>query len=90
MKKLLLLVMFVCALFALDINKAGVEEFSSIKGIGDKKAKAIVEYRKSLGGKFKSIEDLLNVKGIGKKTLENIKNDVKSSKGSKKTPKQAK
>lgn len=88
MKKLLLsLVLLVSFAFALDVNKASVEDFASIKGIGDKKAKAIVAYRKSLGGKFKSDNDLLKVKGIGKKTLKNIQDDVKNASKSKKSKK---
>lgn len=72
---LILLVGLAVSLLALDINKASVDEFASIKGIGEKKAEAIVKYRSEVG-KFKGYEDLLNVKGIGEKTLENIKNDV--------------
>lgn len=79
MKKILLVLMFlVVSLFAkININTAGVEEFASIKGIGQKKAAAIVKYRKA-NGKFKSIDDLQNVKGIGPAIIKNIKNDVKS------------
>ncbi|MBP6498332.1 MAG: helix-hairpin-helix domain-containing protein [Campylobacteraceae bacterium] len=70
-----LVVSAVC-LFALDINTATKDEFAAIKGIGDKKAEDIVKYRSEVGG-FKSDKDILKVKGIGEKTLENIKNDVK-------------
>lgn len=75
---LILLVGLAISLLALDINKASVDEFASIKGIGEKKAEAIVKYRSEVG-KFKGYEDLLNVKGIGEKTLANIKNDVKNT-----------
>jgi|GEM_PF-922232 len=57
----------------IDINHASVEELSSLKGIGNKKAQAIIKYREDFG-KFTSIEDLLNVKGIGEKVLsDNLK-----------------
>jgi competence protein ComEA len=52
----------------IDINHASVEELSSLKGIGSKKAQAIITYRE-IYGKFTSIDELLNVKGIGKKVL---------------------
>ena len=50
---------------AVNINTASVEELSTVPGIGQGKAKAIVEYR--AGQKFTSTEDLMNVKGIGGK-----------------------
>ena len=56
----------------LNINRAGVEELSSLPGIGKAKAKAIVDYRTN-NGSFASLEDLLSVKGIGAKVLEKIK-----------------
>jgi len=58
-----------------NINQASADEIEiKLKGIGMKKAEAIVEYRKK-NGKFNSIEDLLHVKGIGEATLE--KNQMK-------------
>jgi len=56
----------------ININKASAKELEVIKGIGPKLGQAIVQYRKA-HGKFKKIEDLLNVKGIGPKLLEKIK-----------------
>lgn len=65
------------SLFArIDINTASAKELASIKGIGDKKAAAIVKYRQA-NGKFKSYNDLEKVKGIGPALILNIKNDVK-------------
>ena len=56
-----------------NINTATVEELCEVlPGIGEIKAKRIVEYRKSTGG-FNSVDELLNVKGIGEKTLEKIR-----------------
>lgn len=52
-----------------DINSANAMVISkTLKGIGLKKAQAIVAYREK-NGKFKTIEDLAKVKGIGKKTV---------------------
>jgi|TARA_B110000090_G_C13357984_1_gene437360 competence protein ComEA len=53
---------------SININEASEEELSSLKGIGSKKAQAIIKYRE-VYGKFTSIGDLLNVKGIGEKVL---------------------
>jgi competence protein ComEA len=55
-----------------SINSASVEQLSLLRGIGDSKAKAIVEYRK-VHGKFDSINQLTNVKGIGDKLIEQNK-----------------
>lgn len=59
-----------------DLNKASKEELMAIKGIGASKAEAIIAERKK--EKFKSVEDVTRVKGIGEVTAANIKNDVKS------------
>jgi len=63
----------------LDINKATFEELESLPGIGPKIAKEIVEYRERFGP-FKSLEDLLKVKGIGPKRLEILKKYLKVDK----------
>ena len=55
-------------ILSIDINRANLEELSSLKGIGSKKAQAIIEYRE-IYGKFTSVNELLNVKGIGEKVL---------------------
>lgn len=52
-----------------NINTAPITELSKLKGIGQVKAKAIVDYR-STHGKFASIEALANVPGIGEKLVE--------------------
>jgi len=59
-----------------NINTASAEQISTtMTGIGENKAKAIVEYRKS-HGKFKSVEELENVDGIGLKTVEKNKGKI--------------
>jgi len=92
MKKVMLfLMLFSINVFAapVDINKASAEEISaSLKGVGVKKAEAIVTYRKA-NGAFSSLDDLTNVKGIGKKTLAANKADIKLGK-QKKAKKKAK
>ncbi|WP_204381398.1 ComEA family DNA-binding protein, partial [Aeromonas veronii] len=52
-----------------DINTATLAELTSLKGIGDKKAQAIVDYREKQG-KFTSVDQLADVNGIGPATLE--------------------
>ena len=59
----------------ININTATLEELQTIKGIGKKKAVAILQYRKEHGA-FRTKEDLLQVKGIGKKALEAIESQV--------------
>jgi len=52
----------------IPINTASVDELDTLPGIGPKTAQAIVEYRES-HGKFTSAEELLQVRGIGRKKL---------------------
>ena len=59
-----------------DINLADIETLALLKGVGEKRAKAIVAYRES-NGKFNSVDDLLNVKGVGEHTLQLNKGRIK-------------
>ncbi len=60
----------------ININTANADQIASaMSGIGDNKAKAIVEYRSS-HGKFKTIDSLENVDGIGEKTIEKNKDNI--------------
>jgi competence protein ComEA len=56
----------------IDINVAQKEELDSLPGIGPQKAEAIITYREE-NGRFKSIEELVKVPGIGEKTLDSLK-----------------
>lgn len=60
----------------ININTAKKEELETIPGIGPALAERIIEYRNK-NGKFKSIEDLKNVSGIGDKKFENIKEKIR-------------
>lgn len=59
----------------ININTAPASELVRLKGIGEVKAAAIIKYRNENGG-FKSVDELINVSGIGKKTLEKIRDYV--------------
>ena len=60
----------------LDINKATAEELTALPGVGMKKAEEIVKFRE-LNGNFKSVDELVNVKGIGVKMVAKISDLVK-------------
>lgn len=59
----------------ISINEADEENLTKISGIGSSKAKSIIEYRKQ-NGNFKTIEDIMNVSGIGKSLFEKIKDYI--------------
>lgn len=63
------------SLLIVNINTAEIDDLILLPGIGQSKAKAIIEYRETNGG-FKNIEDIKNVKGIGVKIYENLKNHI--------------
>jgi competence protein ComEA len=74
-KKFLILFLFIVGLFAkININTATIQELRSLKGIGEKKAIAIIEYRKK--HPFQKVEGIMKVKGIGKKLFNKIKSDI--------------
>lgn len=59
----------------ININTATKEDLLKIKFIGDKKAEAIIEYRKE-NGDFNTVEELKNVPGIGEKIYQKIKDKI--------------
>lgn len=72
-----------------NINQADAQTIaSSLSGIGIKKAEAIVQRRQEVG-EFKSVDELLEVKGIGQKTLDKIRADILLSDESSKAPESA-
>lgn len=58
-----------------NLNTATEAELQTVSGIGQKKAQDIIAYREA-NGKFKSVDELKNVSGIGAKTLEKLKDYV--------------
>lgn len=63
------------ALTKVNINTAGVEELDGLPGIGPVLAQRIVDWREE-NGLFHSAEELLEVEGIGRATLENLQNCI--------------
>ncbi len=59
----------------LDLNSATIEQLDSLTGIGPSTAKAIIDRRTELG-RFRSVDDLLTVKGIGSSKLDGIRKSV--------------
>lgn len=88
MKKLLGTIALLFALLAgpawaaqVNINTADAATLSAgISGVGEKKAEAIIKYRKE-HGPFKSVDELVNVPGIGEKTVEHNRNNMTVGKG---------
>ena len=58
-----------------NINTANQTELETLQGIGPSLAQRIIEYRRE-NGKFQTIEDIQNVKGIGDSKYSNIKDDI--------------
>ena len=59
----------------ININTATSQQLQTLPRIGPALAQRIIEYRQ-ISGKFSTVDDLTNVKGIGEKTLEKIRNRI--------------
>jgi competence protein ComEA len=59
----------------IDINQASIQELTCIKGVGPVLAQKIVDYREA-NGPFQTVEQLTNIKGIGKNKLAKIKKSI--------------
>ena len=59
----------------IDVNMADAAALQTLAGIGETKAAAIIAHREA-NGPFASVDDLKNVKGIGEKTLEKLKEKI--------------
>ncbi|ENX17408.1 hypothetical protein F895_00989 [Acinetobacter sp. CIP 64.2] len=59
----------------ISLNQANLQQLQMLNGVGEKKAQAIVEYRQKNGG-FKTVDELMNIKGIGPKLLEKNKSKL--------------
>ena len=55
-----------------NLNESTFEQLTTLKGVGDTKAQAIIVYRQQVGG-FKSVDELTNVSGIGEKIVSQNK-----------------
>lgn len=60
----------------INVNKATLEMLDTLPGIGPVYARRIIEYREKFGG-FKTIQELIKIKGIGEKRLDKLKPFVK-------------
>ncbi len=75
-KIIALLILIVSLLFGVvNVNKATSAQLETLKGIGPSKAAEIIKYRKAHNG-FKSVDELVNVKGIGPKTVQGFRGEV--------------
>lgn len=58
-----------------NINTANDDELRTLDGVGPATAEKIINHREK-NGRFKSIEDIMDVSGIGEKTFERLKDDI--------------
>jgi len=75
-KILTALLLFVSLLFSsVNINRANSAQLQTLNGVGPAKAQEILKYRKA-HGRFNTVDELVNVKGIGPRTLIKLKPHV--------------
>lgn len=77
LKNLLVLASLIAfpAFASVNINTATQSELEAVKGVGPAKAQAIIQYRQA-NGQFKHLEELDNVKGFGKASIEKLKTEL--------------
>jgi competence protein ComEA len=63
------------AVARVDLNRASVEELQTLPGVGPVLAQRMVEWRKA-HGRYRTVEDLQEVKGIGRKRMEQLRSLV--------------
>jgi competence protein ComEA len=63
------------AFAAVNINTATQSELEAVKGLGPAKAQAIIQYREA-NGSFKQLDELDNVKGFGKASIDKLKGEL--------------
>lgn len=68
------LVMSVQAMAGVNLNTANAQELESLRGIGAATAQKIIDYRSE--NTFDSVDEIMEVKGIGEKKFEAIRNDL--------------
>ena len=64
-----------CASVPVNINTATAQQLQSVKGIGPQTAEKIIAYR-TTHGKFSSVEQLSDIKGIGASSLAKMSNQL--------------
>lgn len=67
----------VAAVDLVDLNSADRNELAQVPGIGPKTADAIVDHRRAFGP-FKSVDELLNVRGVGPVTFEKVRHQLRA------------
>lgn len=63
-----------------DLNTAGQQQLEELPGIGPRTAERIIQFREE-NGPFRRIEDLMNVRGIGEKKFQRLKDLVRVDPG---------
>lgn len=87
--KRFLIVLLACLAFTgtaragalVDLNSATQAQLESVKGIGETKARAIIDYRRKMGP-FRNVDDLKKVTGFGPKTVARMRAELTVSKAS--------
>jgi len=68
-----------------NINSASAQQLTALPGVGEKLAERIVEYRQKAGG-FKSVQELMNVKGVGEKSFSKLQPYLTAGEAAAKAP----